>query len=45
VLFTADRRLMGPLANRRITTAAVGLVAGLVVAMDLYLIYRTFTGG
>jgi manganese transport protein len=45
VLFTADRRLMGPLANRRITTAAVGLVAGLVVAMDLYLLYRTFTGG
>jgi len=45
VLFTADRRLMGPLANRRITTAAAGLVAGLVVAMDLYLLYRTFTGG
>jgi manganese transport protein len=45
VLFTADRRLMGPLANRRITTAAVGIIAGLVVAMDLYLLYRTFTGG
>jgi manganese transport protein len=45
VLFTADRRLMGPLVNRRITTAAVGLVAGLVVAMDIYLLYRTFTGG
>jgi manganese transport protein len=45
VMFTADRRLMGPLANRRITTAAVGLVAGLVVAMDLYLLFRTFLGG
>jgi manganese transport protein len=45
VMFTADRRLMGPLANRRITTTAAGIVAGLVVAMDLYLIYRTFTGG
>jgi manganese transport protein len=45
VMFTADRRLMGPLANRRITTAAVGLVAGLVIAMDLYLLFRIFVGG
>jgi manganese transport protein len=45
VLFTSDRRLMGPLANRRITTAAAVLVAGLVVAMNLYLLYRIFTGG
>jgi manganese transport protein len=45
VQFTADRRLMGPLVNRRITTAAAGLVAGFVVAMDLYLLFRTFTGG
>jgi manganese transport protein len=45
VLFTADRRLMGPLANRRVTTAAAGLIAGLVVAMNLYLLYRIFTGG
>ena len=44
VLFTADRRLMGPLTNRRITTAAAGLVTGLVVAMDLYLLFRTFIG-
>jgi manganese transport protein len=45
VLFTSDRRLMGPLANRRITTAAAVLVAGLVVAMNLYLLYHIFTGG
>lgn len=45
VMFTADRRLMGPLANRRITTAAAGLVATLIVAMNLYLLYRTFGGG
>jgi manganese transport protein len=45
VLFTSDRRLMGPLANRRITTGAAVLVAGLVVAMNLYLLYRIFTGG
>jgi manganese transport protein len=45
VMFTADRRLMGPLANRRITTAAAGLVAALIVAMNVYLLYRTFTGG
>ena len=45
VLFTSDRRLMGPLVNRRITSAAAGLVAGLVLAMNLYLLYRTFTGG
>jgi manganese transport protein len=45
VMFTADRRLMGALVNRRITTAAAGLVAALIVAMNLYLLYRTFTGG
>jgi manganese transport protein len=45
VLFTANRRLMGALANRRVTTAAAGLIAGLVIAMNLYLLYRIFTGG
>ena len=45
VLFTADRRLMGPLANRRVTTAVAGFIAGLVIAMNLYLLYRIFTGG
>jgi manganese transport protein len=45
VLFTRRRDLMGPLVNRRATTAAAVLVAALVVALNVYLLYQTFTGG
>ena len=45
VLFTADRRLMGPLANRPVTTATAGLVAVIIVAMNVYLLARIFMGG
>jgi len=45
VLFTRRKDLMGVLVNRRLTTAAAGLTAVLVVALNLYLIYQTFFGG
>lgn len=38
VLFTANRKLMGPLVNRRLTTVAATLVAGLIVVLNLYLL-------
>lgn len=45
VLFTRQRKLMGPLVNMRITTVAASLVAGLIVFLNLYLLYGVFTGG
>jgi len=42
VLFTRRRDLMGILVNHRITTVIAGIVAGLIVALNLYLLYLTF---
>jgi manganese transport protein len=45
VLFTRRRDLMGSLANMRVTTAAAALVAGLIVGLNIFLLYQTFRGG
>jgi manganese transport protein len=45
VLFTRQPRLMGDLANRRLTTALAGVVAGLIVALNLFLLQQTLFGG
>ncbi len=45
VMFTRDRRLMGVLVNRRITTIAASLVAGVIVVLNIFLLVQTFTGG
>jgi manganese transport protein len=44
VLFTQRRDLMGMLTNARMTTAAAWLVTGLIVALNVYLIYQTVSG-
>lgn len=38
VVFTANRRLMGTLANRRVTNIAAFLVAAIIVALNIYLL-------
>ncbi|HST04200.1 MAG TPA: Nramp family divalent metal transporter [Chloroflexia bacterium] len=43
-IFTSKRKLMGGLVNTRLTTIAVSLVAALIVGLNLYLLYSTFTG-
>ncbi len=43
--FTSDRRLMGDLANHRLTSALAWAVTALVVALNAYLLWRTFLGG
>jgi manganese transport protein len=45
VLFTSRRQVMGVLVNRQITTVLASLVAALIVALNLYLLYQTFFGG
>lgn len=44
VLFTSRRSLMGAFANRGPTTAAAGLVAALVIALNLFLVARLLVG-
>jgi manganese transport protein len=45
VIFTSRRSLMGVLVNRRWTTLLASLVAAIVVVLNFYLLYVTFTGG
>jgi manganese transport protein len=45
VMFTSRSDLMGILVNRRITTILAWLVAGVIVVLNIYLIYQTFFGG
>jgi len=42
VMFTRRRDLMGSLVNHRVTTFFACLVAGLIVALNVYLILQVF---
>ena len=42
ILFTSSRRIMGTLTNRWLTTALVTLSTVLVIALNVYLLFRTF---
>jgi manganese transport protein len=44
VIFTSRGELMGGLVNTRVTTVAASLVAGLIIALNLFLLYETFVG-
>ncbi len=44
VLFTSRRDVMGVLVNNRLTTAAATVVAGLISALNVFLLYQTFAG-
>jgi manganese transport protein len=44
VLLTRRRDVMGALVNRRLTTAVAWIVAGLIIALNLFLLWETFTG-
>jgi manganese transport protein len=45
IWFTGRRDLMGVLVNRRLTTTVVSVIAALIVALNLYLLVQTFSGG
>jgi manganese transport protein len=42
VLFTSRRGLMGPLVNRRSTTAAAAIIAALIIGLNVFLLAQTF---
>jgi manganese transport protein len=45
VIFTSRRNLMGSLVNAPATAAAAWVVAGLIISLNLFLLYETFLGG
>ena len=45
ILFTRRRDVMGELVNYRLTTVLAGLVAGLIIVLNMFLLYQTFFGG
>ncbi len=45
VLLTRRKDVMGELVNHRLTTILAGMVAGLIIALNIFLLYQTFFGG
>jgi len=43
VFFTRKKEIMGALVNKQITTFFAGLAAGLILALNIYLIYSMAT--
>lgn len=44
LVFTAKREVMGDLVNNRLVTAVGWLIAALIIGLNLYLLFQTFTG-
>ncbi len=44
IIFTANRRLMGALTNRRATTIVATAVASVIIALNFVLLFQTFFG-
>jgi len=45
IIFTRRKTVMGDLVNHPVTTAMTGLVAVLIIALNVYLVYQAFAGG
>jgi len=42
IIFTSNRKIMGGLVNHRITTVLGWIIAGLVILLNLFLLFETF---
>jgi manganese transport protein len=45
IMFTRNKQIMGILVNRLHTTIIASIIAGLIVALNIYLIFQTIFGG
>lgn len=45
IMFTSDKKIMGGLVNKPITTILAVIVAALIIALNLFLLYQIFFGG
>lgn len=44
IVFTSKKSIMGGLVNHRLTTAIAWLIAVLIIALNIFLLYQTFIG-
>src|SRR4051794_4210580 len=44
IMFTSNKNIMGNLVNRRITTFIAWIIAGIIIGLNLFLLYRTLFG-
>ena len=44
ILFSSNRSLMGSLVNHRLTTIVASVVAAMIIALNVFLLYQTFFG-
>ncbi|MCM3737029.1 Nramp family divalent metal transporter [Bacillus cytotoxicus] len=44
IVFTSKKSIMGGLVNHRFTTALAWLIAVLIIALNIFLLYQTFVG-
>ena len=44
VLLTRRRDVMGAFTNARATTLAASVVAGMIISLNLFLLFKTFAG-
>jgi manganese transport protein len=44
MIFTADKKIMGVLVNRKLTTLLGCVIAALIIALNVYLLYHTVLG-
>jgi manganese transport protein len=42
VMFCRDAKVMGNLVNSRLTNLAAYVVAGMIIGLNIFLIYQTF---
>lgn len=41
IMFTSNKKIMGNLVNRRITTFLAWIIAGIIISLNLFLLYQT----
>jgi manganese transport protein len=44
ILLTSRRKVMGAFVNRPATTAAAGVVAALIIGLNVFLLHQTLLG-
>jgi manganese transport protein len=45
ILFTSQKKIMGVLVNKKFTNFLAWIIAGIIVALNIYLLYSIFKGG
>ncbi len=45
ILFTNDKKIMGDLVNGPVTKVAIGIVAAVIISLNVFLIFNTFVAG